>query len=368
MPPKSDEPKNQAVPTKFELPEDLKSIHDSPAPRDGPISQPDDQPTNPEEREKLLENAITFLERSRDAPLDQKQEFLRAKGLSPEEVEDLILKLERKQRKREGKRRERNGQLVRAEKSVQPAPQQQVQPQQFTQQPAPTILTYPEWLAPPPPAPPRPLVTGPTIVKALYFGAATAATVYGANKFVVTPMLDGLTSARMDFAETVKTNLDKFTESLMELTPSGYVPGKFSQRPRDSDEESEASDISDPSELFHVDAQTQTDESLMLHGDEDGAMTPDSKLEELTSQMKVLVESHSDGTDNELTFLLEDLTSYLEGLTYDSAVSSSIYASPFGGFSQGGDKDKDDPIVKVKQEIRSVKGVLLNTKNFPAIR
>jgi hypothetical protein len=174
-------------------------------------------------------------------------------------------------------------------------------------------------------------------------------------------MLDGLTSARMDFAETVKTNLDKFTESLMELTPSGYVPGKFSQRPRDSDEESEASDISDPSELFHVDAQTQTDESLMLHGDEDGAMTPDSKLEELTSQMKVLVESHSDGTDNELTFLLEDLTSYLEGLTYDSAVSSSIYASPFGGFSQGGDKDKDDPIVKVKQEIRSVKGVLLNT-------
>jgi predicted component of type VI protein secretion system len=111
MPPKSDEPKNQAVPTKFELPEDLKSIHDSPAPRDGPISQPDDQPTDPEEREKLLENAITFLERSRDAPLDQKQEFLRAKGLTPEEVEDLILKLERKQRKREGKRRERNGQV-----------------------------------------------------------------------------------------------------------------------------------------------------------------------------------------------------------------------------------------------------------------
>jgi len=182
-------------------------------------------------------------------------------------------------------------------------------------------------------------------------------------------MLDALTTARLDFAATVKKNLDQFTSGLMELAPPSYTPVKPIQRFRDDDEESDTSDISDPSELFHVDAQTQTEPSLAGHGDDDelgtGAMTPDSKLEELTSQMKVLVESHSDGTDNELTFLLEDLTSYLEGLTYDSAVSGNMYSSPFMGFGQQVDKDKDDPILKVKQEIRSVKGVLLNTYVCP---
>ncbi|KAA8895085.1 hypothetical protein FN846DRAFT_971278 [Sphaerosporella brunnea] len=213
-------------------------------------------------------------------------------------------------------------------------------------------------------------MSGATLVNSLYLGAATAATVYGANKLIVTPMLDALTEARLDFSATVRKNLDEFNSRLLELAPASYVARKGLVRVREEDEESEAStDISDPSELFHVDAQTQTTPSLSGHDDDEGtgAMTPDSKLEELTSQMKVLVESHSDGTDNELTFLLEDLTSYLEGLTYDSAVSSNIYSSPFGGYGQA-DKDKDDPITKVKQEIRSVKGVLLNTKNFPATR
>jgi len=207
-------------------------------------------------------------------------------------------------------------------------------------------------------------MTGATLVSSLYLGAATAATVYGANKFIVQPMLDTLTAARLDLSGTVKKNLDELNTRLLELAPASYIAGKGLTRPRGEDEDSDASsDISDPSELFHVDAFTQTAPSLSGHDDEEagaGTMTPDSKLEELTSQMKVLVESHSDGTDNELTFLLEDLTSYLEGLNYDSAVSSNIFASNFGGYG-GSDKDKDDPILKVKQEIRSVKGVLLNT-------
>jgi hypothetical protein len=214
-------------------------------------------------------------------------------------------------------------------------------------------------------------MSGATLVNSLYMGAATAATVYSANKLIVTPMLDALTAARLDFSATVKKNLDELNSRLLELAPASYVARKGLVRVREEDEESEtSSDVSDPSELFHVDAQTQTSPSLSGHGDDDemgtGAMTPDSKLEELKSQMKVLVESHSDGTDNELTFLLEDLTSYLEGLTYDSAVSSNIYSSPFGGYGGQADKDKDDPIVKVKQEIRSVKGVLLNTYVAPS--
>lgn len=182
---------------------------------------------------------------------------------------------------------------------------------------------------------------------------------YGANQLLVTPMLDALTAARLDLSATVGKNLDELNERLLELAPTSYVVGKSLQRPRDDDEESIASDISDPGELFHVDANTQTDDLLTMHGEDEGtgAMTPDSKLEELTSQMRVLVESHSDGTDNELTFLLEDLTRYLEGLSYDSSIHLK---NPFPGFGQS-QADKDDPITKVKQEIRSVKGVLLNT-------
>jgi len=236
-----------------------------------------------------------------------------------------------------------------------------------------TILTYPEWLAPPPPADPRPLISGPTLLKSIYFGAVTAATVYGANKLIVTPMLDALAVARLEFSAAVSKNLDELNSRLLEFAPASYRAKKDVRAPpyAADDEESVDSDASDPAELFHVDAETQTTPSLLGPDDDEagaGAMTPDSKLEELASQMKVLVESHSDGTDNELTFLLEDLTSYLEGLTYDVSVSTSIYSTPFGGYGNQVDKDKDDPIGKVKQEIRSVKGVLLNTKNFPSSR
>lgn len=89
------------------------------------------------------------------------------------------------------------------------------------------------------------------------------------------------------------------------------------------------------------------------------ALSPESKLEHLGRQLETLVESHSDGTDNELTFALEDLTSYLETLTYEFP-GIGLYSSPYGGYPAGKEKDKDDPIAKVKAEIRSVKGVLLN--------
>jgi hypothetical protein len=362
-----------------ELPSELKTVHESPAPRDTPIEQQDDAPKDRQEREKLLEQAILFLETSsvRDAPLEQKREFLRSRGLTVAEADDLIAKVDGK-----AKGPEKQPAVLQTPPEVgihlrgdsRPTDTPQVQqpvvssaPQAMPQAvPQATILTYPEWLAPPPPADPRPLISGPTLVKSIYFGAATAATVFGANKLIVTPMLDSLAVARLEFSATVRKNLDELNSRLLEFAPASYLAKKDVRAPpyAADDEESVDSDASDPTELFHVDAETQTTPSLLGPDDDEagtGAMTPDSKLEELTSQMKVLVESHSDGTDNELTFLLEDLTSYLEGLTYEASVSSNIYSTPFGGYGNQVDKDKDDSIGKVKQEIRSVKGVLLNT-------
>ena len=84
-----------------ELPSELKTVHESPAPRDAPIGQQDDAPEDRREREKLLDQAILFLETSsvRDTPLEQKREFLRSKGLTVAEADDLIAKVDGKTKK-----------------------------------------------------------------------------------------------------------------------------------------------------------------------------------------------------------------------------------------------------------------------------
>ena len=99
-----EEPKNEAL--KAELPPELKTVHESPLPRDSPIAQEDDTPKDRVERDKLLAQAITFLETGsvRDAPLEEKQEFLRAKGLTPAEVEELIHRVDGKKRRRDRRR------------------------------------------------------------------------------------------------------------------------------------------------------------------------------------------------------------------------------------------------------------------------
>lgn len=223
------------------------------------------------------------------------------------------------------------------------------------------IVTYPEFLTPAPPPPPPPLLTAKSLGKALYFATGAAATIYGANKFVFTPMYDALTAARLDLSSTALTNLNELNSRLRELVPEG---GTAKSRPI-RDDDSDTSSTSDPGEMFHIDAQTQTSpslESFPLDGDEVdvSALSPDGKLEHLSTQLEALVKIHGDSTDNELTFALEDLTSYLETLTYDYP-GLGMYSSPYGGYGAGNkDKDKDDPIAKVKSEIRSVKGVLLN--------
>lgn len=99
-----EEEPNEAL--KSELPSELKTVHESPAPRDSPIAQDDDTPKDRVERDKLLAQAITFLETGsvRDAPLEEKQEFLRAKGLTPAEVEELIRRADGKKRRRDRRR------------------------------------------------------------------------------------------------------------------------------------------------------------------------------------------------------------------------------------------------------------------------
>lgn len=76
-----------------DLPE-LKTVHSSPPPHDGPPTATisDDVPGNSLEREKLLEQATIFLETAqvRNAPDDEKRAFLVNKGLTEEEVNAMM--------------------------------------------------------------------------------------------------------------------------------------------------------------------------------------------------------------------------------------------------------------------------------------
>lgn len=331
------------------------------------------------------------------APLSEKKEFLKTKGLSEDEIDSLLTKASKAARKAAKESKESasssstsSSSLVQTsseDDSRESFPQdlKEIKPVTMAQPlaPQPLIVTYPEFLAPPP-APPAP-VSGVSLVKAMYVAGGIGATIYGANKYLFQPMYDSLTQARSELAQTALNNLTEFNSKLSLLVPPSRRPaiphmayhdngydsdneaGKEVYHDSDSDDDgSETS--SHPSSvrthLFHVDASTQTtDPTDPLSENPD---SPETKLATLTTHMATLVEHNSDGADSELQFELESLTTYLDSLRYDS---NSMFGLPFGTFTGSlGDKAKDDPLAKLKAEIRSVKGVLLNSKNFPASR
>ena len=187
-------------------------------------------------------------------------------------------------------------------------------------------------------------------------------------------MFDALTSARLELSSTAIKNLTELNSRLRDLVPeTRHHPAAAASSSRyhhhhhhsGGDSDSSSSSTSDPSEMFHVDAMTQTSPPPSLDfGPDEEYMTPDSKLEHLSTQLHALVTSHSDGTDKDLTVALKDLRVYLEGmvLEYDWP-GSSTHLLPHDWMATAAtkEKDKDDPVAKLKAEIRSVKGVMLNT-------
>ncbi|CAZ84134.1 unnamed protein product [Tuber melanosporum] len=401
MPAETPKPPTSATTTTADIPTDLKTIHES-------SPNPSKQLPLPgaRTRKELREQAAKFLETSsvKNAPWEQKKEFLLEKGLTGNEIEALMEEMERVQKEKmkeavvtkeevrvvlergKGKKREQPSTEVtkpNANDETKHPPEdsgrENKETTATTAAASPPLITYPEFLTPAPPPPPQPLVSTSNILKSAYFASAIGSTIYGAHKFIFTPMYSALTDARLDLSSAALKNLTELNTRLRELVPSTRVqhPTANSNKKHyypssphsssSSDDEDDSSSTSDPSELFHVDATTQTSplpDYNLNTSDEAEDLTPDGKLEHLSTQLHALVESHSDGMDNELTFALEDLRSYLESLTYDWS-SSSIFTSPY---DYGGAKGKDDAVSKVKAEIRSVKGVLLNTKNFPASR
>ncbi|KAK6360299.1 hypothetical protein TWF730_006446 [Orbilia blumenaviensis] len=269
------------------------------------------------------------------------------------------------------------------------------------------IVTFPEYLPPPPPPPP--IFNTATLTAGAYLFAGVSATIYAATKYYFQPLIDNLTDSRLEFSSHALSKLDEMNQKLSDLAhrplpsethpnpPFGvlqhkYPLAKYTARTT-SDTFSDDGDLIDddaleresiysyassaqPTRTFHVDAQTQTSPHHSIASASDPtSLPPDEKLDRIQRLLKSLKDEADDVVQSEggeLGGNVKDLTEYLHNITYKATYGSSSansylppYVSISGGAGAQGKGDEDE-FGKVKAEIRSVKGVLLNIKNFPA--
>lgn len=377
-------------------------------------------------RQDLLDQASKFLEDEsiRDASTDRKVSFLESKGLTSDEIQQLL----GVSRNPEAS----SADSTAAEPKTQETPsssssldQSEVTPSspvttstssssttmsQPRSTPAtsttsstaardvPPIITYPEFLFQP--AKPPPLVTMSQVLYTIYGAAGLGASIYGASEYLVKPMLANLTSARLDLASTAKENLQKLNEKLeqnVSVIPAHLTAPK-NKGTEEGDEDSSDSDsiISDPTELFHRDIGTQTTPDVSTTSLSSSAKDPAetaadaptiavnrhlTRLESIQSSLKEVTEFEKDSStlDDSMRSRLTDLHHYLDGLIY-AAPSYNATTPAYGGLystttttgsdssSSGVRKSEEDAIAAFKTEIRGVKGALLSARNFPASR
>ncbi|OQE46131.1 hypothetical protein PENCOP_c001G05582 [Penicillium coprophilum] len=385
-----------------------KTAEESPSPTS------DDAPatTDSTSRQALLDQAFKFLEdvSIRDAPTDRKVSFLESKGLSSDDIEQVLgvsrnAEASSSSTPVEDKPQEEtpSNPPTKSEATTSPltpsSPSSNTMPQSHpapapTPSPAPRdvppIITYPEFLFES--SKPPPLVTMRSLLYTLYGAAGLGASLYGASEYLVKPMLANLTSARHELASTAEANLQKLNEKL-EKTVS-VIPAELTARKVKpySDEDDDASSItSDPTELFHRDVATQTSpeptpapSTAGVVNSADSAVSPStavnnhiSRVESITSKLREIVNSEKEAStlDDSMRTRLTELHHYCDGLiysgpTYSSGSSYGVWNSNNSGSSDssGHRKAEDEAIAGFRADIRGVKGALLSARNFPASR
>ncbi|MCJ1411093.1 hypothetical protein MMC19_005181 [Ptychographa xylographoides] len=321
-------------------------------------------------RDTLLQQAAQFLEKEdiQDTPESQKIEFLEGKGLTTNEIHELLKRSDNK-----GASSGQPGAAADESSSLPSAEKPSSTPVSSQPSSVPPIITYPEFLAHA--QRPPPLITTSRVLSTLYITSALAATIYGTSKYLLNPMLDTLTEARHSLFENASSNLDALNEKLENVVSVIPVSTRVSKSgsygpDQNETEEDDKSDASDPTELFHRDTGTQTSPPMSISTsssslDASGSL-PITPLSIHTSQMKSLdtellsiLTSTNEVVDEDAMILhgISDLREYLLEIQYGRKPGSSR-----GETSRW---RADDEISKVKAEIRNIKGVLLSAKSFP---
>lgn len=356
--------------------EDVKQTASIPSWQQAASTPAEDSSSQPATRESIVEKARKFLEDKevKESTREKKIEFLRSKGLEEVEINELL---------------GQDNHSVISQPTPTPTPEPEPEPQE--QQPDslisapyppenkveyPPIVTYPEFLTKP--AKPPPLITASGLCSSLSVVAGLSTFVYGATKYIVSPMVDKLTEARVDFHQNANKNLSQLVEKLehtvSEIPASYHTSSKG--RPTESDKDEDDSNYDDPTELFHRDIGVQTSppaspvvppprtslsykptptETIQHQADRLSRMSV--SIRTLTTDMISQAEDLAE-TNN----VLDKFTGDLHALTY-----------PPEAFGMGNNylygttrNEPDDEIKRAKMNIRSVKGVLLSTRSFPA--
>ena len=361
------------------------------APTDAAQAQPEEEtPTSSSDTQELIEVARDFLkdESIRDAPWEEKVQFLKDKGLSDSAVEKLLAEdlnsaSELKTiHDTSGNPVDKNEQAQRKETPTTSSPQVVLSETRTTETSDPRpeiapIITYPEFLLKP--QKPPPLITVSGLVDAAYAIAGVSALTWGASKYLIEPMLQTLTDARHDLAGGTLEDLEKFNEKLEGMVSHvPYIASSAVKRAQDQEEDLESID-SDPTELFHRDIATQTTPNLSRSSSEtslsrhklDPTVAQAERLSGLGYSLRSLVQSMEHSNDNEkyLQNTVKDFQQKIDTmessyslLKNDFYGSASIYSSASNDAKKA---TRENEAQKFKQEIRSLKGAFLSSRNFP---
>ena len=306
------------------------------------------------DRATLVEKAANFLEADgvRDSPIERKQYFLKLKGLTDEEIEELLQRQHTTEGEiAEGYEEEQQQASEPISASDPDSPREQ--PSTSPTKDVPPIITYPEFLMHS--QKPPPLITSQRLLTTLYLASGAAATVYGTNKYLIEPMVASLSSARHSLFETTSSNLSALNKKLEEAA------SKFPESSLNSGASDVGSEESDPARFFTRSAATQTSPDLSgssslassdpLVPGSSPIQLQEAALSDIHDRLDDLRAEDPEAADP-LKDKLDDLRTYLEGLAYNR--------------NQTRDMWNQDPITKVKAEITSMKGLLLSARNFPS--
>ncbi|KAK4153898.1 peroxisomal membrane anchor protein conserved region-domain-containing protein [Chaetomidium leptoderma] len=329
------------------------------APPDEPSAEPATEPST--SREEALEQARKFLQdvEVQNTTPERKAEFLKGKGLSESDIEELL-----KEVTHDGRQESQASNQTKEGRIEIPLTKKEDRP---------PIVTYPEFLTKP--TRPPPLVTVNGFLDTLYAFGGLSTLVYGASKFVVEPMVNRLTDARISLHDTANQDLTKLVSKL-ETTVSeipASKPKDAKTLPADGEKDDDAvSSYDDPTELFHRDIGVQTSlptsPSLSFSPSattETATARQAHRLASLITSLQSLNESIGEQTES-----LGDVQTATDLLKQDAdklsaAASSTDFVGGFSLYSAVSKNEPDDEIKRAKENIRRVKGVLLSTRSFP---
>ncbi|KAI4209025.1 MAG: hypothetical protein LQ351_007998 [Letrouitia transgressa] len=318
-------------------------------------------------RAALIDQATKFLDEDdvKTAPTERKIRFLQIKGLTEHEIHQLL-----------NLSRDENHILDAEEQpnTFSRSPSQSDPPKSSPEDTVP-IITYPEFLLHT--QKPPPLITTSRLLSAFYILASTSATLYGTNEYLVTPMLDSLSASRHSLFSTALENLSTLNSKLSTIVS---LPSTLSsaQDRANAEPDMNASPLSpstssndDICPIFSRTIGTQTSPqppSSPSHPatpplpEISAIVSQESKLKMLHTTLSSLLSPKQDDTlDVRPSEKIRELRSYLDGLVYPGLGLGS-------GFGSGVIVKGDDAVGRVRAEVRGVKGVLLNARNFPGVR